>query len=111
MGGDKSMEMGSMEDSKEEDSREMMGGQQGGEWFNMQNREDYEAYLKWREESQKRRIPRTTETPGHVQAEGGSQEGRRPQDARPAGSQGDGDVRGSRRHHRGRPATPSPRCW
>merc|ERR1712154_746058 len=52
--GDKSMEMGSMEDSKEEDSREMMGGQQGGEWFNMQNREDYEAYLKWCEENRAR---------------------------------------------------------
>merc|ERR1719335_2149397 len=51
--GDKSMEMGSMEDSKE-DSREMMGGQQGGEWFNMQNREDYEAYLKWCEENRAR---------------------------------------------------------
>merc|ERR1712154_712164 len=52
--GDKSMEMGSMEDSKEEDSREMMGGQQGGELFNMQNREDYEAYLKWCEENRAR---------------------------------------------------------
>merc|ERR1712241_1273210 len=51
--GDKSMEMGSMEDSKE-DSREMMGGRQGGEWFNMQNREDYEAYLKWCEENRAR---------------------------------------------------------
>merc|ERR1711963_80624 len=43
-----------MEDSKEEDSREMMGGQQGGEWFNIQNREDYDAYLKWCEENRAR---------------------------------------------------------
>merc|ERR1712213_39642 len=45
-----------MEDSKEEDSREMMGGgQQGGDqWYNMQNREDYDAYLKWCEENRAR---------------------------------------------------------
>merc|ERR1711963_1293200 len=44
-----------MEDSKEEDSREMMGGQQGGDqWYNMQNREDYDAYLEWCEENRAR---------------------------------------------------------